>query len=662
MKAHVVPLIVLMLTASMVTGCHPTSKVGRDDVPDAGGPGERGSGAVGGTGTVSGTGGGPVALGGGGVTGVQGVPGSAGLAAGGNAMPGPAGTAGAAGTSGLPGAAGTIGNVGNVGNVGLPGPLSSLPPAPNATPTPESAGTFALQHLTVAELKNTLVDLLGISPFDVAAALDDAGLPPLENAGDSSNTGYLAPGELRAAQTQGLFSVAEQLVTDLPTTASSCAAAVTGAGADATACATTFIHTFGRRAFRRPVTQAEAAALLALFDTAMGLGFDVQGSLVQVVRAMLQSPGFLYHWEVGDAPAARSAGLIPLTPYQIASRLSYLLWQTMPDEALLAAADSDQLSTPDQILAQANRLLADGRSTAGLANFHRQWLGLTAPESLSKDPTMFPKFVGEGMWVGSELDTFVSRVVSTAPPSAGDGTLKTLLTAPYTYQDATFLREIYGAPEVQLYAPLILDPAQRAGILTQIAFLATNASDTLPDPIERGVVVWQRLLCAPASPHPPGLLLPPSVKLDPAATLRQVYTQQDSNATCVSCHASFDPLGFAFGNYDAVGAYQTMDLGDHGQIIDASGDVVTPGGTKIIFRNAVDLVDTLAASDEVEWCVTRQWFRFVLGRMESGSDQGSVELAYRAGAAVPGFSLRQMLTNLVQTRTFRFRAPSPGEM
>jgi hypothetical protein len=151
----------------------------------------------------------------------------------------------------------------------------------------------------------------------------------------------------------------------------------------------------------------------------------------------------------------------------------------------------------------------------------------------------------------------------------------------------------------------------------------------------------------------------PNGQPDPAATLRQVYTQQDSNAACASCHASFDSLGFAFGNYDAVGAYQTLD---HGQVIDTSGETVTPGSTKLTFRNAVELVDTLAVSDEVRWCVTRQWFRFVLGRMESGSDQGSVERAYRAGAAVPGFSIRQMLTSLVQTQTFRFRVPSPGEM
>jgi Protein of unknown function (DUF1592)/Protein of unknown function (DUF1588)/Protein of unknown function (DUF1595)/Protein of unknown function (DUF1585) len=649
MKMLFVSSIIVSLATLMGVGC-------RSDAPDAAASGGRSAGSGGGTGPGNGTGGGVVASG-------AGVPGTAGATAGQGAMPAMAmaGTTGAAGAAGTTGAAGTLGAAGTTGaaDAAASSPLSPLPPASNATATPESAGTFALQHLTVAELKNTLADLLGAAPAVVADAVDNAGLPPLDDAGDASNTGYIVPGAFEAAQTQGLWSVAEQLVTAVPTGALPASCVAPASGAETTACATLFVETFGRRAFRRPVTPAETAALVALFDTAMGLGFDVQGSLIQVVRGMLQSPGFLYHWEVGDDPANRSGGLIALTPYQIASRLSYTLWQTMPDETLLAAADSDQLSTPDQILAQANRLLADGRSTAGLANFHRQWLGVTAPESLSKDPTLFPDFVGEGTWVGEELDTFVSTVVSTALPPAGDGTLQTLLTAPYTYQDATFLQRIYGAAEATPPDPLTLDPAERAGILTQIAFLATNASATSPDPIERGVVVWQRLLCAPFDSHPPGLLPPPSGQLDPAATLRQVYTQQDSNTTCVSCHASFDPLGFAFGNYDAVGAYQTLD---NGQVIDASGETVTPGGAKLTFRNAVELVTTLAGSDEVKWCVTRQWFRFVLGRMESGSDQGSVERAFRAGAAVPGFSIRQMLTSLVQTQTFRFRVPSPGEM
>ena len=436
------------------------------------------------------------------------------------------------------------------------------------------------------------------------------------------------------------------------------------AGAEATVCATTFIGTFGRRAFRRPVTAEEASALLALFNTAIGFGFDFAGSITQVVRGMLQSPNFLYHWEVGDATPSLVGGLITLTPYQVASRLSYLLWQTMPDDTLLTAADDNQLSTPAQIVAQAQRMLADPRAYAGLANFHRQWLRIGALDSLQKDLTLFPTYrPGVGFdsdtitsAFGPELATFVSADLSVVGSSAGDGTLKTLLTASYTYQSNGDAEAIYGPDQAAPGAPLQLNPARRAGILTQTAFLASKATATRTDPVARGVAVWRGLLCGPSIPSHPAFVMAP---IDSTRTNRQIYTQQDSPTGCAECHQSLDPLGFAFENYDAIGAYQTTDSG---QPVDASGTTVTPGGTNISFRNAVELVDALAANDEVKWCVTRQWFRFVLGRMESSSDEGSMELAYRAGAVIPGFSIRQMLMSLVQTVDFRFRAPSPGEM
>jgi Protein of unknown function (DUF1592)/Protein of unknown function (DUF1588)/Protein of unknown function (DUF1595)/Protein of unknown function (DUF1585) len=572
-------------------------------------------------------------------------------ASGGGGRPDPSGAAGA---SGGPGAGG-----------GSPGGASGgsfvNPPAPDGTPTPESAGTMALQRLTLVELSNTLNDLLGLgaSPGTVNPILAGVGFSD----DVASDNGFLAPGTFSPQQTQALLSAAEQLTTPLGASVS-LPCNDPAAGAETTVCATTFIATFGRRAFRRPVTAEESSALLALFNTAIGFGFDFTGSIAQVVRGMLQSPNFLYHWEVGDATPSLVGGLITLTPYQVASRLSYLLWQTMPDDTLLTAADNNQLSTPAQIVAQAQRMLADPRSYAGLANFHRQWLRIGALNSLQKDPTLFPTYTPAVGFTsgaitsafGPELTTFVSADLSLVGSPAGDGTLKTLLTAPYTYQSNGAAEAIYGPDVAAPGAPLQLNPAQRAGILTQTAFLATNATATRTDPVARGVAVWQQLLCGPSIASHPAFVM---ATLDPTRTNRQIYAQQDSPTGCATCHQSFDPLGFAFETYNAIGAYQTTDSG---QPIDASGATVTPGGTRISFQNAIDLVNVLAANDEVKWCVTRQWFRFVLGRLESPSDEGSMELAYRAGAVIPGFSIRQMLMSLVQTQDFRFRAPSPGEM
>ncbi|MES1207898.1 MAG: DUF1592 domain-containing protein [Pseudomonadota bacterium] len=555
------------------------------------------------------------------------------------------GTAGASGIS-QPGAAGSAG-----GSAGSP---FVKPPAPGATQTPESAGTLALWHLTRSELENTLVDLLGASPAAVAAVVH--GNYPADEIAD---TGYYAPATYSPLQTEVLMSIAEALAVPMQGTfVPPCTNPAPGA--DATACATAFIGSFGRRAFRRPLTDAEAGALLSLFNTATGLGFDFLGSLTQVVRGMLQSPNFLYHWEVGDATPARAGGLIALTQYQIASRLSYLLWQTMPDDTLLAAADTNQLSSPGQILTQATRMLSDPRAKAGLANFHRQWLRVNGVESIEENPALYPTFTPlEAQAFGTELSTFVSAVVS----PGGDGTLKTLLTAPYTYQDNPAAAAIYGAtPAAAAGDPVPLNPAQRAGVLTQAAFLAVNSQPLNTDPLARGLAVWRQFLCGPGddSGHI-SYSLP--VMIDPSLARRdqyaQFYAQQPMPSTCTGCHNSFDPLGFAFENYDMIGAYRTTD---GGHAIDASGAMTTPGGMRIAFQNAVGLVNALADDDEVKWCVTRQWFRFVLGRLESPADQGSLELAYRAGAVVPGFSIREMLMSLVQTQTFRFRAPSPGEM
>jgi hypothetical protein len=613
-------------------GCHATYVVGRNPP----GPGTGGSAAP-----APDAGGAPGSGGGLGGIGVSG--------GGGRPVPsGAAGTSGGSGTSG-------------VSSGGATGGSFVTPPAPDATPTPEGAGTMALQRLTLVELSNTLNDLLtlGASPGTVNPILAGAGFSD----DVVSDSGFLAPGAFSSQQTQALSSAVEQLTTPLGASVS-LPCADPAAGAASTVCATAFIAAFGRRAFRRPVTDDEASALLALFNTAIGFGFDFAGSITQVVRGILQSPNFLYHWEVGDATPALVGGLITLTPYQVASRLSYLMWQTMPDDTLLTAADNNQLSTPAQIVAQAQRMLADPRAYAGLANFHRQWLRIGAPDSLQKDPTLFPTYTPgvpfDAAAITSaflpELTTFVSADLSVVGSSAGDGTLQTLLTAPYTYQSNSGAEAIYGSAVAAPGAPLPLDPTERAGVLTQTAFLATNATATRTDPVARGVAVWQQLLCGPSIANHPTFVMAP---IDPTKTNRQIYAQQDSPAGCATCHQSFDPLGFGFENYNAIGAYQTTDSG---QPVDASGATVTPGGTKISFQNAVEMVNALAANDEVKWCVTRQWFRFVLGRMESPSDEGSLELAYRAGMGVPGFSIRQMLMSLVQTMDFRFRAPSPGEM
>jgi hypothetical protein len=494
---------------------------------------------------------------------------------------------------------------------GSPSDSSSLaaPPGASEALQDESAGPYDLRRLTQREYRQTLSDLL---PGMAGIVLEASAAFPLDEVGAH---GYRSPSSFSAAHVQSLLDAAEALAD----------AAFTGGAIPVPCtetsdvlvleeCAGDFIRSFGRRAFRRPPTSDEEKDLALVFSTALELGFDFRESIAQLVSAMLQSPNFLYHWEQGDdAPVAEGA-LVALTPHQLASRLSYLLRESMPDEPLLAAADAGQLATVEQLAQHAERLLAEpGRSGVGLSTFHRQWLGVEDVGALEKDPARFPTFtplVAEAL--DGELPAFVSAVFSTADSA----TLQALLSAPYAYANRASA-PLYGtAVASPAFERIELDATQRAGLLTQAAFLAMHASDRMTDPGSRGAAVFERLLCGESG--------------SPA-----------------------DALGLAFENYDALGVYRTTD---DGQLVDASGETVTPLGATLRFDNAVHLMQQLAKADEVKWCATRQWFRYGLGRMESAADLGSLQRAYLSGAESPAFALRSMLVTFVQSKTFRYRA------
>jgi hypothetical protein len=215
------------------------------------------------------------------------------------------------------------------------------------------------------------------------------------------------------------------------------------------------------------------------------------------------------------------------------------------------------------------------------------------------------------------------------------------------------------------FTKVSLDPTQRAGILTQTAFLSAQADVNQDNPVRRGLAVFENLLCGEVNP-PPAFVPSLPTTLSAGETTRQLFAMHASSACAQGCHTVFDPPGFAFENYDAVGAYRTTD---NGTAVDATGTFITPGGcaagepcgSTITFKNAVDLVTQLAVNTETQWCAERNWYRYAAGRTETSAELGSLQIAYRAGAATPGFSLRDMLTSLVGSKAFLYRTPSPGE-
>jgi hypothetical protein len=539
--------------------------------------------------------------------------------------------------------------VGDPGNPSVPGGSNggggagSPPAAPANQP-----GPAPLRRLTVREYRNTVRDLLGVNPTMVA----DLGID--QEAGGFSTGAPLSTSAdvskfLDSAQALA-EAAAAKLATLLP------CPQVPGDAAGQAACARQFIIQFGRRAFRRPLAADEVDDLLAVYTTHRG-GDINQGfpeAIRSLVTAMLVSPHFLYRGERGALAPVRDGALLRFNAHEIAARLSYALWGSMPDEALFEAADAGKLATPDQIEQQARRLLADPRAADAVGDFHLQWLDV---DDLAGEPPKDAVFAEHDpalvQAMLAEARSFAAAAVLKAP-GAGGG-LKQLLTGTTTTV-APALAKLYGAAATGSGAqPVTLDPGQRAGIFTGAAFLSMHAAAGESNPVKRGAMVLRSLMCIEVEP-------PPNMEVgNPEAPVEGVTTRerfaQHAEKPCASCHRLTDPIGFAFENYDAIGAWRTTD---RGKPVDATGSV-SVDGAEVRFRNATELLRALAGSKEVGSCVTTQWLRYLLRRADAQGDRASLQAAEDAFHRA-GDDLRELLVGLTRTPSFTHRAPSPGEV
>jgi hypothetical protein len=412
------------------------------------------------------------------------------------------------------------------------------------------------------------------------------------------------------------------------------------------ACAERFIEAFGRRVFRRPLSAEEAASYRGLFDANQARSF-ADGVRV-VVQTLLQSPNFIYHLELNPAPSG--VGVAPLSGYDVASRLSYALWNTLPDAELLDAADQGLLDTKPGLLAQAQRLLQSERAKDALASFHLQWLGLDGLLDVDKDAQLFPEF-SDAMKgaMRDEAVRFADYVIR-----RGDGRLQTLLSAPFTVASGDLLA-LYGASASPAADGTVqLDPAERAGLLTQGAFLAAHAHANQTSPVHRGLAVRKNLLCTDLPDPPPNVNNNPPAP-DPNATTRQRFEQHRTDPTCAGCHQLLDPIGVGFENYDAIGRFRTTE---NGLPVDANGELVAAGASSGAFSGAVELAQRLSTSPEVRACVQKQWFRFSLGRFEGPEDACTLQ-ALAAEFAASDVDVKQLLLSLVTSDAFRYRKVEP---
>jgi hypothetical protein len=411
-----------------------------------------------------------------------------------------------------------------------------------------------------------------------------------------------------------------------------------------TTCLERFIQAFGRRAIRRPVPSELVTQLKAVYALGAQYGGTISGAKL-VMTALLGSPEFLY---LVERPAGSTGE--SLDAFETASRLSYFLWQSMPDEALLAAAEAGELSSSAGIRAQAKRLLTSNKSKNAIDRFTSEWLSLDGVERLRRNPTLFPKFTAslpEDM--RQETLSFADYVIR-----KGDGTLNELLTAPYSFPRGG-LFNLYGmtAPAGYTGTTPLQMPEARRGILTQASYLAMTSHETNTSVVRRGVVLLNNVLCSEID-FPTDLEVPPLPEPDPAKTTRERFAQHESNPVCGRCHKAIDPLGFSFEGYDALGERRTTE---NGLPIDETATVALNEPSLDGFVGSVrELAPKLANSPQVHGCFARQWYRFALGRMEMPADACTLA-SMKERLAASGGNIRELLLDLVTQDSFRLRWP-----
>jgi hypothetical protein len=449
-------------------------------------------------------------------------------------------------------------------------------------------------------------------------------------------------------------------------------------------CAWVSLQRFAQRAWRRPIERQERERLQNFWQANLAAG-TVEEALVLTAASVLQAPQFVYRIERGNAEAA-TANHMPLTDWEVATRLSLFLWDSMPDAKLFQAAADGQLSTADGVRVQAQRMLQDEKAHSALVHFHNQWLGTDAIHHVSPDRSAYgplygldpdPELdtTGDADWpavlgpvrysMEAEVFLFIRDVLF-----RGDGTLTALFTADrgwsssYTaplYGDAEALE---GDTETWPYETIIAStpsqgtlrlkpigfpPGERAGLLTLPAFLAVGAYTVHPAPILRGHTVIERITCTDLGVPPQGAESEaPADTLDAESTNRSRTEQATSSEECAGCHDVLNPPGFAFEHYDAMGMWRAQD---NGEPVDASGSY-SLAGEVFTFADALSLSALLAASDQVRNCYSLLWARYAVGESLDPDDERLAEI--QAGFRADDNVLR-LLEDIAASDLFRYQ-------
>ena len=513
--------------------------------------------------------------------------------------------------------------------------------APVAPPVAAQTGA---QRLTIAQYQNSIHDIFG-EDIQVPAALEP----------DISLSGFVAIGASASAiSPRGIeeyedaaYTIAAQVLDEkhrarlLPCTPK---------GIADSDCAKQAAAQIGRRVYRRPLTTDEVSENAAITMQAAGVLGDFYQGLQFGLAALLQAPSFLYRPAQGEADPSH-AGKLRYTSHEMATRLSFFLWNTTPDEELLDAADRGLLTQDRGLAEQAERMIASPRARQGLRNFVTEWLGLSALDQLSKDPTLFTTWSSDVAPAAREetLRDFDHLVFD------AEEDFRNILTTKTTFVNPK-LASMYQieAPRADGFAMVQLpDSSPRRGLLGQISILSLYAHPTSSSATLRGKFVRNMLLCEEIPPPPVNVNTAlPEVSPD-ARTLREREAAHMSVSFCAHCHKQMDPIGLGLENFDSVGRYRKFD---NGEVIDATGDL---DGTA--FTGADDLPKAVREHRALVPCFVKKVYEYATGFVETAAELKTLDaLEYEFTSA--GHRVKPLLLDVVMSPGFRLASPISSQV
>jgi hypothetical protein len=560
--------------------------------------------------------------------------------------------------NGNPGGGGSTGNAGVTGNAGIPGGggATSIPDPPKAgnggggMAGPLDSGRVSIHRLNNLEYDNTMRDLVGFT-----GNLAQTTFQPDEK-GEFDNTADAFT--INDARYEQYFNTADMIGEAVFANAQLKAKIVTCAPAMPTAsdaCTKTIITNFGMKAWRRPLATAEIDRLVALAGeaTASTIGETPENAIKHVVKTILASPQFLYRIEFDTNPASLTAH--SLTPYELASRLSYLMWSSMPDDALFTLAGNGQIVDNVALTNQVDRMLADPKAASFTESFAGQWLGARDLKGHQVEPTAFKMWddnLRQAM-ITEELSYFNEFLTGTQP-------MTKFFTLDVNFVNAR-LAQHYGvaAPPAGQTQKITNTADTRVGFMGLGSFLTFTSFSYRTAPTLRGKWVLLNLLCQ-TIPTPPANVpkLDTGAAADPALQSQNVRVRLAAHRTqadCAACHATLDPIGLGLENFDAIGAYRAKYA--NGDTIDSSG--VLP--TKETFSTVAELATILSSGTKLTQltdCASEKLMTYALSRSLNDADQPYLNQV-RTKWSADGFGIKALLKDIVVNDTFKFRR---GEM